>query len=340
MRAVHSDLHRRHDPASFILRGRVAPSPETPERAERLLAGVASAGLTLAPPVAHDDALVAAVHTPEYLDFLATGHARWRALDGAGEAVIPNVHPGRQMSGRPSHIVGQAGWHMADTACPLGAGTWEAVRAGADVALTAADLVLDGAPAAYALCRPPGHHAYADQAGGFCFLNNVAIAAHHMAARLGPVAILDVDVHHGNGTQGIFWRRRDVFFCSLHADPDGFYPFFAGYANERGEGEGEDYNLNLPLPKGTGDEAFLDALAGGLERIARFAPKALLVSLGLDAQENDPLGILKVTTGGFGRIGRAIAALGLPTVIVQEGGYICPELGDNLAAFFDGFSID
>jgi len=337
MQAIHAPEHVRHDPRSFLLRGRPAASPECPARAERLLQGVAKAGFPLAAARTYGREPLLAVHAPEYLDFLEHGHRRWSALPGAGPEIVPNVHPGRHMRARPAHIVGQAGWHMADTACPLGAGTWAGITAAAAAALTAADLVVEGAAAAYALCRPPGHHAFADMAGGFCFLNNVAIAAERMAARFGRVAILDVDVHHGNGTQSIFWERPDVFFCSLHADPATFYPFFAGYAHERGEADGEGTTLNLPLAHGTADAAFLDGLGRGLDAVARFAPAALLVSLGLDAQENDPLGVLKLTTDGFGRIGAQVATLGLPTLLVQEGGYLCPELGDNLAAFLSGF---
>lgn len=336
MKIVQTDAHRSHAPQSFILRGRMVDSPEKPERAERLLAAVRERHELLAPRQ-YGLGPLAAVHSPEYLRFLETAHAEWSRIKGAGPEVIPNVHPGRQMTGRPTGVVGLAGWHMADGACPIGAGTWAAARAAADCALTAADLVLAGERVAYALCRPPGHHAFADLAGGFCFLNNVAIAAERMRAKLRRVAILDVDVHHGNGTQGIFYRRRDVFFCSLHADPARFYPFFAGYAHERGEGDGEGYNLNLPLAHGTGDDGYLAALDQALAAIRAYAPEALLVSLGLDAQERDPLGVLKVTTAGFGEIARRIARLGLPTVLVQEGGYLCDDLGPNLASFLSGF---
>jgi acetoin utilization deacetylase AcuC-like enzyme len=336
MKIVQTDAHRAHAPRGFLLRGAIAESPEKPERAERLLAAVRERHELLAPRE-HGPGPVAAVHSPEYLGFLKTAHAEWSRIRGAGPEVIPNVHPGRRMASRPRGVVGLAGWHMADGACPIGAGTWAAARAGADCALTAADLVLAGERRAYALCRPPGHHAFADMAGGFCFLNNVAVAAQHMLGELRRVAILDVDVHHGNGTQDIFYARRDVFFCSLHGDPATFYPFFAGHAHERGTGEGEGYNLNLPLAHGTGDDGFLAALGRGLAAIRSFAPEALLVSLGLDAQERDPLGVLKVTTAGFGRVAAQIAGLGLPTVLVQEGGYLCDDLGPNLASFLEGF---
>jgi acetoin utilization deacetylase AcuC-like enzyme len=338
MKVVYSDRHRLHDPAGFISAGQMKPSPECPERAARLIAAVERAGLEVVAPDEHGSDAIAAVHPAGYLDFLENGIAEWRALASASAEIIPNVHPGRHMAGRPDSIVGRAGYYMADTACPIGEGTYAAARASADVALTAAAMVTGGAPHAYALCRPPGHHAFADMAGGFCFLNNVAIAAEAMRKVYPRLAILDVDVHHGNGTQGIFYDRADVFFCSLHGDPAGFYPFFAGYADETGTGAGAGCNLNLPLPKGTGDDAYLQALAGALAAIRGFAPDALLVSLGLDAQENDPLGILSITTAGFGRIAREIAGLGLPTLLVQEGGYLCDELGDNLISFVDGFA--
>ena len=193
------------------------------------------------------------------------------------------------------------------------------------------------ASSAYALCHPPGHHAFADVAGGFCFINNSAVAAQALRRTAARVAILDVDLHHGNGTQGIFYARPDVLTVSLHADPVRFYPFFWGHADERGEGPGLGYNLNLPLPRKSADAAFLDALATAFRRIHAFAPEALVVALGLDAFEGDPFGGLSVTTPGFARIGKAIARLGLPTVIVQEGGYLCDALGDNLTAFLTGF---
>ena len=338
MRIYFSEQHARHDPSGFLRSGQKVPSPECPERAYRLTAALDAAGFTLSAPGACDRTAIEAVHNPEYLEFLEHGVAAWRQLPGASEEIFPNVHPSRHLGRLPDGIVGRSGWFLADSACPVGEGTYDAALSSAAVALSATADVLDGAPYAYALCRPPGHHAYADMAGGFCFLNNVAIAAQAAVAAGRRPAILDVDVHHGNGTQGIFYARGDVLFCSLHGDPSAFYPHYAGYADERGAGAGEGCNLNLPLPAGTGDAAFVEALATALAAIERFEADTLLVSLGLDAQENDPLGILKITTDGFARIAEAVAALGLPTVIVQEGGYLCDELGANLVSFLTGFA--
>ncbi len=250
--------------------------------------------------------------------------------------MVANIHPSREPVGYPSSIVGRAGWHMTDTACPIGPATYAAAVASANAALAAADAVAGGRRWAYALCRPSGHHAFADMAGGFCFINNSAVAAQWLLAHHGRVAVLDVDVHHGNGTQDIFYRRADVLTISIHRDPIDYYPFFWGYADQVGAGDGEGHNLNLPLREGSSDDSFLDAVATARNRIEAFSPGALVVALGLDASEHDPLKGLQVTTGGFERIGRAVGEIGLPTVLVQEGGYLSDVLGDNLAAFLTG----
>ena len=251
--------------------------------------------------------------------------------------MIPNVHPANRTDSYPRSAVGQAGYHQTDTSCPISSGTWESAYWSAQSALSGVDAVAGGEKAVYALSRPPGHHAFADLAGGFCFLNNSAIAADAFTRRGLRAAILDVDVHHGNGTQGIFYRRKDVLTVSIHADPLRFYPFFWGHAAERGEGEGLGYNLNLPLERGTGNEAYLATLETALSRIADFGADVLIVALGLDAYENDPLKGLAVTTPGFARIGAAIAGLGLPALMVQEGGYLSDELGHTLRSFLEGF---
>jgi acetoin utilization deacetylase AcuC-like enzyme len=337
MKVVFDPRQLEHRPQTFIVRGRIARCPDLPERAEVLLAAAQGAGHEVVAPEDFGPAPRAAVHTPEYLDFLEHAHAAWRALPDAGEEVVPNVHPGRQMEARPRAIVGLAGYHMADTACPLTADTWASACASANTAVHAARLVQDGAPCVYALCRPSGHHAYADMAGGFCYLNNAAIAAEDLRRERPRVAILDVDLHAGNGTQGIFYGRADVLFLSIHADPADFYPFFAGYPHERGVGQGLGYTHNLPLPLGAGDQDFLAALERACAAIRAYAPGALVVSLGLDAFEGDPLCGLRVTTGGFGEIGAAIGRLALPSVLVQEGGYPSAELGANLVRFLGGF---
>jgi acetoin utilization deacetylase AcuC-like enzyme len=337
VKAVYTDLHRSHDPQFFLVRGVVKRTTEQPERADRLLAGLKAGKHQLVVPAMFGQGPRARVHSAEYLGFLAEAWDAWSALGDAGSEMIANMHPVRNAGTYPTHIVGRLGWHTVDTACPIGPGTWAAACAATDVATTAAQLILDGEDAAYALCRPPGHHAYRDLAGGFCFLNNSAVAAAHLRLKHERVAILDVDVHHGNGTQGIFYERGDVLTVSIHADPAFFYPFVWGFAHERGAGAGLGANLNIPLPIGTGDEGFLQALRPAQEMIAAFAPGALVVALGLDASEHDPLRGLAVTTGGFQRIGQAIARLGLPTVFVQEGGYLSDILGTNLTAALAGF---
>lgn len=327
-----------HDPKTFIVAGVSQPIPERPDRIDALKAGAEVAGVLFETPGDHGIAPIAAVQSAEYLDFLQTIHARWSALKGAGPEVIPNVHPQRVAGSYPTSPVGQAGWHQADTACPIGQHTWDAAYWSAQTALSATAAVQGGARAAYALCRPPGHHAYADMAGGFCFLNNSAIAAEALTRAGARTAVLDVDVHHGNGTQGIFYTRADVLTVSLHTDPAGFYPFFWGHAHERGEGAGEGANLNLPLPRGTGDDAYLDALPAAFARIAAHGTDALVLALGLDTAADDPFKSMRITPEGFTRIGAAVAGLGLPTVIVQEGGYPSPALGSNLTAFLAGFA--
>jgi len=338
VKTFFADEQRRHDPKMFLSSGAPQPNPEQPARVERLLAGARAAGSEIVRPHDHGLGPIAAVHTPEYIEFLANIYPRWLRIEGASEEVIPNIHPLARQGRYPASAVGQAGYHMADTACPISAETWGSVQWSAWSAVDAADAVMGGEPAAYALCRPPGHHAFADVAGGFCFINNSAVAAQRLRKSAARVAILDVDLHHGNGTQGIFYGRDDVLTVSIHADPVRFYPFFWGHADERGEGAGLGYNFNLPLPRRSADAAFLEALGSALARIRAFAPEALVVALGLDAFEGDPFGGLSVTTPGFARIGEAIAGLRLPAVIVQEGGYLCDELGENLTSFLTGFA--
>ena len=337
MQAFFDDRTSKHDPKFFLVKGKMRESTERPERARRLLAALRHCSINVSEPDAFDSTHLHAIHDADYLAFLQHGYRQWQELPDPSIEVIANVHPLRRRKNYPASIVGRAGWHMADTACPLGEHTWQAARASANVALSATQCVLSGKePLAYALCRPPGHHAYADLAGGFCFLNNVAIAAQFARGTHERVAILDVDVHHGNGTQDIFYERSDVFTVSIHADPNDFYPFFWGYDNETGEGSGEGYNLNIPLEKHSDDAVFLQALNGAIEKIQVFDPGILIIALGLDASEADPLRGLSVTTDGFNQIGKTIAKASFPTVFVQEGGYLSDLLTDNLAAVLSG----
>ena len=338
MKAFYDPIQAKHAPSFYIVRGNIVQSAEQPERAERLKAGLDRCGIELHPAQDFGPGPRADVHTPEYLQFLASAHEEWQKLPGGSSAeVVANIHPIRYHATYPPGIVGRAGWHMADTSCPIGPHTFEAACASANTALTAAQAVLQGDRVAYALCRPPGHHAFTDMAGGFCFLNNAAIVAQFLRKTHQRVAILDVDVHHGNGTQGVFYRRKDVFTISLHCDSSHYYPYLWGHPTERGEGEGEGVNLNLPLPPNTSDYSYLEMLTKAIAAIEVFAPTALVVALGLDASEHDPLRGLAITTPGFERIARTISAIGLPTVLVQEGGYLSDVLTDNLAAFLTGF---
>jgi acetoin utilization deacetylase AcuC-like enzyme len=337
MRVYHSTASSDHDPTSFFRRGKTIAHPESAERYRVLRESVVDAGFDVRDARDHGIEPLHAVHTAEYLDFVANGWNRRAEIDPAAEELLTTQFARPQMHRRPDSLLGLLGYYTADTSTPLRAGTWSAVYGAAQSAITAADAAL-AEGAAYALCRPPGHHAFADCAGGFCYINNTAVAAERLRSRTGQrIAILDVDVHHGNGTQGIFYERAEVLTVSIHADPSSYFPFYAGYAEETGRGAGLGFNLNLPLPHGSGDAPFLQALDTALARIRAFAPAALVVALGLDASEHDPLGVLKVTREGFSQAARASARLALPTVIVQEGGYLCPALPLNLIAFLRPF---
>lgn len=336
MKAIFDDRQGLHDPQHFMANGKTYPSPESPERITRLMAGARAAGCIFSPPQDAGLGPIAAVHSAEYLHFLQTIYPRWQRIPDAGPEVIPNIHPATRADNYPKSAIGQAGYHQADTACPIGAQTWQAAYWSAQSAITGADLVAGGERAVYVLSRPPGHHAFTDLAGGFCFLNNSAIAAERLRAKGHRPVILDIDVHHGNGTQGIFYARDDVLTVSLHADPDRFYPFFWGGAQERGEGRGMGYNLNLPLPRGTDDAGYLAALDVALARIRAFGADVVIVALGLDAHIDDPFKGLAITTPGFEAIAAAISELHVPLLLVQEGGYVSDALGSNLTAFLQG----
>ncbi|HYY77622.1 MAG TPA: histone deacetylase family protein [Actinomycetes bacterium] len=340
MPVVASDQHALHDPPYEVNYGTVVrPVYERVARGERLRAALAAAGHPLLAPAGHGLGPVLAVHDRDLVEFLEGAWAGWRAA-GGGEALIPDTFPlPRMAGGGPRELagpLGRPGWYCFDTATPLVAGSWRAARAAVDVALGGAELLADGAAAAYALCRPPGHHAGPGYYGGFCLLNNAAVAARWLA-RLGRVAVVDVDFHHGNGTQDVFWEDPAVLYVSLHGDPARHYPPFSGAADERGGGPGAGATRNFPLADGTGDDDYLAALAAAAEVVAAFDPATLVVSLGFDTFQADPIGAFALTTGGYRRIGGLLAELGRPTLIVQEGGYAIEALGDCAVAALAGF---
>ena len=343
MKVICSEQHRLHAPAREFSRDGMGLYPETPARVDAILLGLGDAGLLerVAPQDLGTEGLET-VHGADYLAFLAAVYGVWRDAGAQGE-LASAVFTGRRPGARPPRDpLGQVGYYGYDTT-PLVAGTWEAARAAAACALTAADQVAAGGDTAYALCRPPGHHAGPDFFGGYCYLNNAALAAASLLNRgrlldRGGVAILDIDYHHGNGTQAAFYASDRVFFVSLHADPDWEYPLYWGRADETGEGDGRGCNLNLPLPPHTGDDAYLEALRVALEAIAVFDPAALVVSAGFDGYSGDPLGQFELTPEGYSRIGEAIAALNRPTVVVQEGGYSLEGLRACVPALLAGLS--
>ncbi len=338
---VVDDRHRGHDPAYELNAGRhVQPVHERPERLDAILTGLRAVGIEERAPDDHGDEVLDDVHDPAMVAYLRQAHAAWRAAGGPEVMIADTFRSPRWAGGgrRPSSPLGALGWFCTDTATPLVAGSYLAARVAVDVACTAVDLVLDGADAAYGLTRPPGHHAGPDYFGGFCLLNHAAVAARRLRAH-GRVAILDLDVHHGNGTQDVFWRDPQVLYLSVHTDPDEQYPYFSGYPDELGAGAGHGTTRNLPLPPGTGDEGVLTAVEVAGELADAFDPVAVVVSLGFDAAAVDPLGQLAVSPEGYGRLGALVGALRRPTVLLQEGGYALEHLGGlatgALSAFLD-----
>ena len=347
MLTIHNPLHHLHQGRHEMFRGRLVPCHETAARLDHVLGELKQRGSgplqQPALPNGELEAALARIHSPRYLNFIEHAWDEWVALDPANAAqdALPSVWPapGMRFDVLPDNFAARLGLFSFDAGTPLTAGSWAAARAGAACAIGAARAVnAGGVQSAFALSRPPGHHAGADFFGGYCFLNNAALAAQALrdggAAR---VAVLDVDYHHGNGTQAIFYARSDVLTVSIHGDPRTEYPFFLGHADERGADAGEGFNLNLPLPRGTGFEGWRAALATALETIRNFGAQALVVSLGVDTFEGDPISGFKLRSADYLQVGRDIAALSLPTVFVFEGGYAVAEVGINTVNVLEGF---
>ena len=339
MKTVYSAKHKLHHARLELIDGMLKPAVETPSRAETVLERVVSVGLgPTVGPEEHGLEPILKVHEARFVQFLQQAWDLWTAA-GRDYDALPLAWPIRGLRQiEPDHIDGKLSYFSFDAGSPITAGTWEAAAASVDVALTGADLVLDGAAGAFALCRPPGHHAAADFYGGYCFLNNAAVAAQSFIENgADRVAVLDVDYHHGNGTQAIFYDRPDVFFASIHGDPRQEFPFFLGYADETGEAAGAGCNANYPLPWGSGFDTWKTALEDACRRIGSYSPEALVVSLGVDTFEHDPISQFKLKSDDYFVIGEIIAKLGKPTLFVMEGGYAVAEIGVNAVNVLLGF---
>jgi acetoin utilization deacetylase AcuC-like enzyme len=345
MKLFFTEAQLAHRPRQYMVHGRIVDPFENPNRATTLIESLQAAGLMRTEPQDFGRAPILKVHADHYVAFLEEAFARFTELLNHGPEVLPNVHPYRGASpaytdrGRPrvTGIIGRAGWYMGDMSCAIMEGTFRAAYASAQTAIAGAEDIASGARTAFALCRPPGHHAYRDRCSGFCYFNNAAIAAEVLRRTFARVAILDFDTHHGDGTQAIFYSRNDVFYGSVHTDPSAYYPHFAGYADETGTGEGEGANVNLPLAWGSGDEAFVAANAQLARAAIAHNCEAVVLSAGWDAHRDDPLSKLAVSTEAYARIGDLYGRLRLPTLIVQEGGYSLQAIAAASPAFVDAF---
>nr|WP_295080384.1 histone deacetylase family protein [uncultured Roseateles sp.] len=340
MKTIYNDKHPAHAATHEFYRGRLVPAFETPARADFILQAVQGADLgPVLAPVNHGLQALARVHSSRYLNFLAGAWEEWQALGGEGDA-FPAVWPVRSLRDdiEPQSFAARMGLYSMDSGTPLTAGAWDAAYWGAQAALTGLDLLLAGERSAYVLTRPPGHHAGSDFFGGYCFVNNAAVAAQAALDHgLKKIAILDVDYHHGNGTQAIFYERADVFFASIHGDPQTEYPFFLGHADEAGAGAGLGFNANFPLPAGATNEQWFERLEAALARLQAYAPDLLIVSLGVDTFAGDPISHFQLDQPEFARLGERLARFGLPTLFLQEGGYATEAIGLNVLAVLQGF---
>jgi len=341
MKVCYSEAHRKHEPPFEVFDGGLrTPYMENPDRMDRILNALTQTDWAdLCEPRDFGLDPIYAVHDKDYIDFLASCWTEWLASEAKDKStLLPATFALRRHPQKPTSLLGRAGYYIMDLSACIVEGTYQAALASANCALSAAETVVNGEQTAFALCRPPGHHAGKDYAAGYCFINNASVAANWLSAK-GKVALLDVDYHCGNGTQDIFYERDDVLTISIHADPNFEYPYYAGYADETGAGTGLGFHKNFPLEPSAGtDEArYLLALEEALRLIRRFEPNYLVVSAGMDIYADDPLGTIKVTTEGIGEIGKRISALDLPTIIVMEGGYNNEVLGKNIVRFLGEF---
>ena len=337
MNIIYTDTHLHHNPPGEFVCDGLYPYSEAPARAEAILKTLQQEGYTeIVPPRDYSFDLLRAVHDADYLRYLENIYPAWEEASRPQSGVIPETFALRTLHTRPTRLLKQAGYYCFDAQTPIVSQTHTAAVAAARCALTGADQLLGGATSVYALCRPPGHHAGRALYGGYCYLNNAAIAAAYLSQQA-PVAVLDIDYHHGNGTQDIFYDSDRVLFISIHADPNRAYPFFSGYADERGAGTGAGFNHNFPLPPRVDDDHYLQVLDRALETVRIFGPGFLVLSAGLDIYREDPLGDFDISLEAFTRIGEHITGTGLPVLLVQEGGYNIQQLGHAVSNLLSGF---
>jgi acetoin utilization deacetylase AcuC-like enzyme len=339
MKTIFSEQHRLRDAKTELYGGELVKPFERPSRADMVIEAVRTSGIgSVEAPETFSLDPVLRIHDADFVTFLENAWEEWHRTGYAGEAMA-SVWPARRMQCRPPRFIeGKLGYYALAAETSITEGTWEAALASKDVALTGAKVLADGEQGVFSLCRPPGHHAARDMFGGYCFLNNAAIAAQFLLDNgAHRVAILDIDFHHGNGTQDIFYERDDVLFCSLHGDPEDAFPHFLGYADEMGLGAGMGYNRNYPMPPGTPFSEWRNALDNALSHIGEFSPQHLVVSLGVDTFEHDPISFFKLTTPDYLTTGNLIGALAIPTLFVMEGGYDIGEVGINAVNVLKGF---
>jgi acetoin utilization deacetylase AcuC-like enzyme len=337
MITIYSERHHLHNPPMEFLEGEMIPYTESPARAEAILAALRTANLgDIVEPEEFGLDPIRAVHADDYLEHLQTIYRQWCAVGGSSTAVIPFAFPRRELEHFSPTPFATTGYYAFDLSAPITATSWTAILASACCALTGAQKIQAGSRLAYALCRPPGHHASQNLMGGYCYLNNAAIAADSFTRRGERVAIVDIDVHGGNGTQRIFYEREDVLFISIHGSPEWEYPYFMGYSEERGAGAGVGYTFNYPLEQGTTDSQYLSVLEQALAEVRKFSPDTVVVSAGFDTFDGDPLGKFKLTTACYHQIGEQFTDLDLPILVIQEGGYKIPSLGANALSLLQG----
>ena len=339
MKTIYSKNHILRNSKTELYGGELVKPFERPERMDYILSEIQSRKLgPILDPTVSNIEIIHKVHKRDYVEFLNNAWQEWLALGLNGEA-LPTVWPSRSMNSNeiPTFIEGKLGYYCLANETSISEGTVEGAYEAVKVVLTATEM-LEQEKSIFALCRPPGHHASKDQYGGYCFFNNIAIAAEKLIEKgANRIFILDIDFHHGNGTQSIFYDRSDVFFASLHGDPLEAFPHFLGHANEEGTGEGIGYNCNYPMPPGTTYETWTKVLDEAISKIQTFKPDALLVSLGVDTYENDPISFFKLQSNDFFDVGRKIASINLPTLFVMEGGYAIKEIGVNTVNTLKGF---